>query len=90
MRAHQAALQAIADRNDDPYYPGSRAAGTKGYSDSVAYVAGKLRKAGWKVTLDPFEFDFVFPSVLEQLTPTAATTRPAPSPAPAAVTSPAP
>ena len=71
VRAHQAALQAIADRNDDPYYPGSRAAGTKGYSDSVAYVAGKLRKAGWKVTLDPFQFDFVFPSVLEQLTPTA-------------------
>jgi Zn-dependent M28 family amino/carboxypeptidase len=71
VRAHQAALQAIADRNDDPYYPGSRVAGTKGYSDSVAYVAGKLRKAGWKVTLDPFQFDFVFPSELEQLTPTA-------------------
>jgi len=73
VRAHQAALQEIADRNDDPYYPGSRAAGTKGYSDSVDYVAGKLRKAGWKVTLDPFEFDFVFPSILEQLTPTAGT-----------------
>ena len=34
VRAHQAALQAIADANDDPYYPGSRAAGTKGYADS--------------------------------------------------------
>ncbi len=71
MRAHQAEFQAIADRNDDPYYPGSRVAGTQGYSDSVSYVAGKLRRAGWTVTLDPFEFDFVFPAELEQLTPTA-------------------
>jgi hypothetical protein len=43
VRAHQAALQRIADANDDPFYPGTRAAGTEGYANSVAYVAG-----GWK------------------------------------------
>ena len=73
VRAHQQKLQQIADANNDPYYPGSRAAGTKGYADSVAYVAGRLRQAGYTVTLDPFEFDFVFPAVLEQLTPTPGT-----------------
>jgi Zn-dependent M28 family amino/carboxypeptidase len=72
VREHQAAFQRIADRNDDPYYPGSRAAGTEGYADSVDYVVRKLKKAGYKVTLDEFEFDFVFPSVLQQVTPTAA------------------
>ena len=39
VRAHQAAFQAIANDNDDPFYPGTRAAGTKGYADSVEYVA---------------------------------------------------
>ena len=47
-------------------------AGTEGYAESVEYVAGKLRRAGYDVTLDPFKFQFVFPSVLQQLTPTAA------------------
>ena len=70
MREHQEAFQAIADANDDPFYPGSRAAGTEGYADSVDYVAGLLEDAGYEVTLDEFEFDFVFPSVLQQLTPT--------------------
>jgi Zn-dependent M28 family amino/carboxypeptidase len=69
---HLKNLQQIADRNNDPYYPGSRAAGTKGYADSVKYVSGLLRKAGYKVTLDPFEFQFVFPAVLDQITPAAA------------------
>jgi Zn-dependent M28 family amino/carboxypeptidase len=69
---HLKNLQKIADRNNDPYYPGSRAAGTKGYADSVKYVSGLLRKAGYKVTLDPFEFQFVFPAVLDQITPAAA------------------
>lgn len=73
VRGHQAALQAIADANKDPYYPGSRAAGTAGYAKSVDYVANLLKRAGYSVTLDPFEFEFVFPVVLEQLTPTAAT-----------------
>ena len=45
----------IADANDDEFYPGSRVAGTEGYAESVEYVAGKLRKAGYDVTLDPFD-----------------------------------
>ncbi len=72
VREHQQAFQEIADANDDPFYPGSRAAGTKGYADSVDYVAGLLEDAGYEVTLDPFEFDFVFPSILQQVTPTPA------------------
>lgn len=72
VRAHQAEFQAIADANDDPYYPGSRAAGTKGYADSVDYVAGLLEDAGYTVTLDEFEFLFSFPATLEQLSPVTA------------------
>ncbi|MEU8243594.1 M20/M25/M40 family metallo-hydrolase [Actinoplanes missouriensis] len=66
---HLQKFQKIADKNDDAYYPGSRAAGTEGYAESVKYVSGLLRKAGYKVTLDPFEFQFVFPALLQQLTP---------------------
>ena len=69
VRAHQAALQQIADANDDPFYPGTRAAGTEGYANSVAYVAGRLEAAGYDVTLDPFDFEFNFPVELDQLTP---------------------
>jgi Zn-dependent M28 family amino/carboxypeptidase len=69
VREHQAAFQAIADENDDAFYPGSRAAGTEGYADSVDYVAGLLEDAGYNVTLDEFEFEFVFPALLQQLTP---------------------
>ena len=69
VRKHQQAFQDIALKNDDPNYPGSRAAGTKGYQDSVDYVAGLLRKAGYQVTLNPFQFPFVFPAILHQLTP---------------------
>ena len=53
VREHQAALQEIADANDDPFYPGTRAAGTEGYAESVDYVAGLLEDAGYDVTLDP-------------------------------------
>ena len=73
VRAHQAAFQTIANANDDEFYPGTRAAGTEGYADSVDYVAGLLEDAGYDVTLDPFEFQFDFPVVLQQLTPVAAT-----------------
>jgi Zn-dependent M28 family amino/carboxypeptidase len=65
-------LQKIADNSTDPVYPGTRAAGTDGYDDSVDYVAGLLRDAGYKVTLDPVEITFNFPAVLRQLTPVAA------------------
>jgi len=72
VREHQAAFQAIADANDDEFYPGSRAAGTEGYADSVDYVAGLLEAAGYQVTLDPVDFEFVFPALLQQLTPVQA------------------
>ena len=69
VREHQAAFQKIADNSTDPVYPGTRAAGTDGYADSVEYVAGLLRKAGYEVTLDPVQITFNFPAVLRQLTP---------------------
>ncbi|MGY1848803.1 MULTISPECIES: M28 family metallopeptidase [unclassified Blastococcus] len=69
---HQRAFQEIADNSDDPVYPGSRAAGTDGYADSVEYVAGLLRQARFDVTLDPVEVTFNFPAELRQLTPVEA------------------
>jgi aminopeptidase Y len=51
VKKHLDALQAIADANN-----GNRAAGTSGYDASAEYVAGKLRKAGYSVTLDPINF----------------------------------
>ena len=69
VREHQRAFQEIAEANDDPFYPGTRAAGTEGYQASVDYVAGLLRRAGYRVTLDPFQFQFQFPALLQQLTP---------------------
>ena len=53
VRAHQAALQAIATANG-----GTRAAGTPGYTESVEYVSGLLEDAGYEVTLSPFQFIF--------------------------------
>jgi aminopeptidase Y len=44
LRAHLTALQQIADANG-----GERAAGTKGYDASVAYVAEQLKRSGWRV-----------------------------------------
>ena len=61
VREHQRAFQRIADANDDPNYTGTRAAGTEGYRESVEYVAGKLEDAGYHVTFDEFQFEFVFP-----------------------------
>ncbi len=48
---HARALQDIAIAND-----GTRAATTPGYDASVQYVANRLRRAGYRVTLDPFSF----------------------------------
>ncbi len=64
---HQEAFQAIADANDD-----TRAAGTTGYTESVDYVVETLEAAGWNVELDEFDFTYVPPPLLEQLTPVAA------------------
>lgn len=54
INAHAIALQRIADRNG-----GTRASGTPGYRASVDYVAGLLRAAGYAVTIQPFDFEYV-------------------------------
>ena len=51
VRAHQAALQAIADAHG-----GNRAAQTAGYDASVAYVADQLRDAGYFVEIRDFQY----------------------------------
>ncbi|MGN9841518.1 M28 family metallopeptidase [Nonomuraea sp. H19] len=51
VNKHLQALQAIGTVNG-----GNRAAGTAGYDASRDYVANKLRKAGYKVTLNPINF----------------------------------
>ena len=68
VREHQAALQEVADDNG-----GTREAGTTGYTESVDYVVDTLEAAGWDVELDEFDFTFIPPSTLQQLTPVAAT-----------------
>src|SRR6188508_513697 len=67
LKAHLAALAAIAGRNG-----GTRAVGTKGYSDSVAYVTRQLRAAGYRPALKTFSFDFfreTAPAVFERTSP---------------------
>ena len=54
MRAHQAALQAIADANG-----GNRFAGLSGHDESVDYVVDKLEAAGWDVGLQAFDYTAV-------------------------------
>ena len=53
VREHQAALQRIADRNGS-----TRASGTPGYDASADYVARTLKKAGYEVTRQEFDFGF--------------------------------
>ena len=50
---HLRALQDIASANG-----GNRAAGTPGYDGSAAYVAERLREAGYRVRFEEFEFPF--------------------------------
>ncbi len=71
VRGHQAAFQAAADANG-----GTREAGSPGYAASVDYVVDTLEAAGYDVELDPFEFTFVPPATLAQLTPISATYEP--------------
>ena len=64
-------LQQIADEND-----GTRAAGFPGFDASADYVAATMKRAGWKVSRQPFDFDVFFqdaPSVFEQVSPDAET-----------------
>jgi len=65
---HLEAFQRIADANG-----GNRAAGLPGYDASVDYVVDTLEAAGWDVTLDEFDYTYIGPSELEQLTPVQAT-----------------
>jgi Peptidase family M28/PA domain len=52
LRAHLAAFAAIAKRNG-----GSRATGTRGYEQSVAYVVRQLRAVGYRPRRHTFGFD---------------------------------
>ena len=64
---HLRKLQNIAFRHD-----GTRAAGTPGFEASANYVARKLRRYGWKVSTQSFEFlafTEVEPTVMEQVAP---------------------
>jgi Zn-dependent M28 family amino/carboxypeptidase len=65
---HLRVLQAIADANG-----GNRAAGTPGHDKSAEYVYKVLKKAGYKVSYDPFEFDYI-----ETLAEEASVVSPAP------------
>jgi Zn-dependent M28 family amino/carboxypeptidase len=67
ITAHMRALQRIADRNG-----GTRVAGTRGYDQSAAYVAAKLRAAGYRVQTQDFDFAYfeeTAPSTLRRVSP---------------------
>jgi hypothetical protein len=55
---HMKALQAIADANPGPDGHPSRNSGEPGYKASVDYVANLMKKAGYKVTLQPYTFTY--------------------------------
>ena len=64
---HQQQFQTIADLNG-----GNRAATFPGYDESVQYVANRMRAAGFRVRLDPFDFakwELNGPSTLERTSP---------------------
>src|SRR4028118_1827120 len=67
VMGHLEKFQAIADANG-----GNRDAGTPGYDKSVAYVAKRLRAAGYDVSLQNFTFDAFeenSPSIFERVSP---------------------
>jgi Zn-dependent M28 family amino/carboxypeptidase len=68
---HERAFQDIAIAND-----GNRAATFPGYDASVEYVSNRLRRAGYNVTLDAFDFaqwEKNGPSTLERTSPSPKT-----------------
>jgi Zn-dependent M28 family amino/carboxypeptidase len=68
---HERALQRIADANG-----GTRASGTPGFAASRDYVARQLRSAGYRVSIQTFDFPFfqeTAPPVFERTAPTART-----------------
>ena len=67
INRHLRRFQSIADTHD-----GTRAAGFGGFNSSTRYVTRVLRRAGWEVTQQSFDFDFFFedaPTVFRQLAP---------------------
>jgi Zn-dependent M28 family amino/carboxypeptidase len=71
VRAHQAALQAIADANG-----GNRFSGRPGYDASVEYVVDKLEAAGYDVDVQEFDYlayEVLGPSALQQVAPASVT-----------------
>ncbi|MEU0572579.1 M20/M25/M40 family metallo-hydrolase [Nonomuraea sp. NPDC005983] len=70
IRAHQQALQTIADNSG-----GTRAAGEAGFERSVSYVVRKLKQAGFKPTIQTFAFPYyrqVTPALFAQTAPSPA------------------
>ena len=67
LRAHLEALESVAKRNN-----GTRAAGTPGYTGSVAYVVRQLRAAGLRPRQKMFSFNYfreTRPTVFERVSP---------------------
>ncbi|GGT36158.1 M28 family metallopeptidase [Nonomuraea spiralis] len=67
VKKHLQALQSIADANH-----GNRAAGTSGHLASRDYVVGRLKKAGYNVTLQPFDiayFEEKSTALMERVSP---------------------
>lgn len=75
VHEHLRILQRIADDHG-----GNRAAGTPGYAASRDYVADTLRRAGYRVTVQPFRFGYFeerSAPVMAQVRPGRVTYRPA-------------
>ncbi len=71
--SHMVAFQQIADANPGPDGHASRNAGEPGYLASVNYVAGLMRAAGYRVTIQPYTMTYTgFSStpLLNELSPT--------------------
>ena len=67
LKAHLEALEAVAGRNG-----GTRAAGTPGYTESVAYVVRQLRAAGLRPRQKTFSFQYfreTKPTVFQRVSP---------------------
>jgi Zn-dependent M28 family amino/carboxypeptidase len=68
VKEHLQAFQDIATANN-----GNRSAGTSGYEASADYVIDKLTAAGWEVSEDVFDYDYLAPPVIQQTAPVSAT-----------------
>ncbi len=71
---HMIDFQAIADANPGPDGHPSRNSGEPGYLASVRYVARKMRQAGYKTSIQTYQFpysSFVGSPTLSETAPTA-------------------